>query len=194
MADIFRLVGAMDAVQGVLVALVKIERPRAQRIGRTSGNALRVGAEPGLDLRRGDSIRPFSRTTNGGDAGPGQRFLSYRHAVADRLASRQDVIEKTRVGIDQDRTRLSPARVIDNMPAIRLRNARLRIRRVGEQLPSLGVKLAFDDGASVACMQPPSSPTSNNASPRPIIACPSKSYMFAISLLEKCRNQGVVRR
>ncbi len=30
MADIFRLVGAVDAVQGVLVALVKVERPRAQ--------------------------------------------------------------------------------------------------------------------------------------------------------------------
>ena len=33
--------GTVDAVQGVLVALVKVERPRAQRINRTSGNALR---------------------------------------------------------------------------------------------------------------------------------------------------------
>src|SRR5258708_9872203 len=46
LADIFRLVGAVDAVQGVLVARVKVERPRAEWIGRTSWNARRVGAQP----------------------------------------------------------------------------------------------------------------------------------------------------
>src|SRR5262249_29677744 len=114
MADIFRLVGAVDAVQGVLVALVKVDRPRAQRIGRASGNALWVGAEPGLDLRRRDPIRPFSYVANRSDARPGQRFLTHRHAVAERLASRQDVIEKTRAGIDKDRARLLFASVVDN--------------------------------------------------------------------------------
>ena len=59
LADIFRLVGAVDAVQRVLVALVEVERPRAQRIGRTSGNALRVGAEPRLDIRRRNPVGPF---------------------------------------------------------------------------------------------------------------------------------------
>jgi hypothetical protein len=34
----------VDPVQGVLVALVEIERPRAQRVSRTSGNARRVRA------------------------------------------------------------------------------------------------------------------------------------------------------
>src|ERR1700721_2284956 len=52
LTDIFRLVGAVDAIQGVLVALVEVERPRAQRISRTSWNACRVWAEPGLHLRR----------------------------------------------------------------------------------------------------------------------------------------------
>src|SRR5437667_8258142 len=135
MADIFRLVGAVDAVQGVLVALVKIDRPRAQRISRASGNALWVGAEPSLDLRRRDPIRPVGYMANRSDAGPGQCFLPDRHAVAERLASRQDVIEKTRVGIDKDRARLLFARVVDNMPAIGLRDGRLRIRRMGQQLP-----------------------------------------------------------
>src|SRR5215207_4425753 len=78
LADIFRLVGAMDAVQGVLVALVKVNRPRAERIFRTSGDALWVRPKPGLDLRRRNPVRPFSHTANRGDAGPGQRFLSHR--------------------------------------------------------------------------------------------------------------------
>jgi hypothetical protein len=30
LADLFRLVGTVDAVQGVLVALVRVERQRAQ--------------------------------------------------------------------------------------------------------------------------------------------------------------------
>src|SRR5207249_2032035 len=63
------------------------------------------------------------------------RFLPHRHAVADRLASRQDVIEITGVRIDQDRARLLFARVIDNMPAIGLRNGHLRIGRMDQQLP-----------------------------------------------------------
>ena len=41
LADIFRLVGAVDAVQGVLVALVKVDRPRAERIFRPP--AMRLG-------------------------------------------------------------------------------------------------------------------------------------------------------
>jgi len=39
LANIFRLVGAVYAIQGVLVALVKVERPRAQGISRPSRNA-----------------------------------------------------------------------------------------------------------------------------------------------------------
>src|ERR1043166_2726351 len=133
MADILRLVGAVDAVQGVLVALIKVDRPRAQRIGRASGNALWVGAEPSLDLRRRDPIRPLSYVANRSDAGPRQSFLPHRHAVAVRLASRQDEIEKARVGIDEDRARLLFARVVDNMPAIGLRDGHLGIRRMGQQ-------------------------------------------------------------
>src|SRR5262249_2224824 len=41
LADIFRLVGAVDAIQRVLVAFVEVERACAQRIGRPSGNASR---------------------------------------------------------------------------------------------------------------------------------------------------------
>src|SRR5215216_2327927 len=69
LADIFRPVGAVDAVQGVLVALVKVNRPRAERIFRTSGDALWVRAKPSLDLRRRNPVRPFSHTTNRSDPG-----------------------------------------------------------------------------------------------------------------------------
>src|SRR5580704_15756976 len=82
LADIFRLIGAVDAVQGVLVALVEVERPRSQRISRTSGNACWVGAEPRLNLRRRNPIRPLSHAANGGHAGESHRFLAHRYAVA----------------------------------------------------------------------------------------------------------------
>ena len=75
MADVFRLVGAMDTVQRVLVALVKVDCPRTERISRTARNALGVRTEPGLDLRRGDPVRPFSYTANCSDAGPRLLFL-----------------------------------------------------------------------------------------------------------------------
>src|SRR6266851_10461650 len=59
---------------------------------------------------------------------------------------------------------------------------------------SLGVKLASDDGASVDCMQlpstSPSSPTSNNASPDLDTACPPKRYIapFASRIVQKSRR------
>jgi hypothetical protein len=105
------------------------------RIGRTSGNPRRVRAEPRLNLRRRDTVGPFSHAANRSDAGERQRFLPHRHAVADRLALGQDVIEITRVGIDQDRARRLFARIVDDMPAIGLWNGCLRIRRMGQQLP-----------------------------------------------------------
>src|SRR5580704_11313938 len=100
LADIFRLVGAVDPIQGVLVALVEVERPRAQRIGRPSWNAWRIRAETRLNVWRRNPVRPFGHPANLGDAGEGQRFLPHRHAVADRLAVRQDVVQITRIGID----------------------------------------------------------------------------------------------
>src|SRR5216683_762215 len=61
---------------------------------------------------------------------------------------------------------------------------------------SLGVKLASDVGASVACMQPPSmnpsSPTSNNMSPDLGTTCPPKRYTapFAARIVQKSRRHG----
>src|ERR1700692_3212232 len=77
LADIFGLVGAVDAVERVLVALVEIERPRTQRVRRASGNALGIGTEPRLNLRRRNPVRPFSGAANRGDTGKGQRFFAY---------------------------------------------------------------------------------------------------------------------
>src|SRR5205807_9047142 len=134
LADIFRLIGAVDAVQGILVALVEIERPRPQRIGWTAGNARRVRAEPRLNLRRWDPIGPFSHAADRGDAGEGQRFLPHRHAVADRLAAGQHVVKITRISIDQDRAWRLLARIVHDMPSIGFWNVRPRIGWMGEQL------------------------------------------------------------
>src|SRR5579863_7003378 len=74
LADIFRLVGAVYAVQGILVALVKVQRSRAERIFRAALYAMRVGTEPRLNFRRRDPIRPFRHSADSRDAGPGHRF------------------------------------------------------------------------------------------------------------------------
>src|SRR5580704_11634804 len=134
LANIFRLVGAVDAIQGVLVALVKVERPRAQRIGRPSRNAWRIRAQTRLNVPRRDPVGPFRSPANRSDAGKRHRFLTYGYAIADRLAIRQHVIKITRVGIDQDRSRPFLVRIIDNMPAISLGNICLCVRRLRQQL------------------------------------------------------------
>src|SRR3954466_6142525 len=66
LTDIFRLVGAAATIQRVLVALAEAGRPRAEGLARTSGNALRVGAEPRLELRRRSPVGRF------GDFGSGR--------------------------------------------------------------------------------------------------------------------------
>ena len=48
MADIFRLVGAVDAIERVLAALEEIEAARAQRIGRAAVSHASARAMPRL--------------------------------------------------------------------------------------------------------------------------------------------------
>lgn len=61
---------------------------------------------------------------------------------------------------------------------------------------SLGVRLASDDGASVACMQPPSanpsSPKNNHATPDLGTASPPKRYIapFAARIVQKSWQRG----
>ena len=118
-ADIFRLVGAVDAEQRVLAARVEIHRARAHRIvgarrheGRNAETLdLALGRMPG---------RPLGHAADLGDAGPSHGFLADGDAVADRLAVIEHVIEIVVVGIDQDRARRFLAVIFDDGAAERL--------------------------------------------------------------------------
>src|SRR5207248_11618068 len=100
LADIFRLVGAVNTVQRVLVAGIKVHTAGAHRIVRTAGDKGRQWTEPFLLTGSRHPRRPFLQTTDLGDAAPGLRFFADGDAVADRLPFRQHVIEKLVVAID----------------------------------------------------------------------------------------------
>src|SRR5262245_36081778 len=120
-ADVFRLVGAVDAIQRVLAPLVEIDRSCPQGIGRTAGDARRVRAEPGLDLRGRNPVRPLRHLADAGHARPRHRFLADRDAVADRLAARHDQVKKARIGIDDDHAWRLGALIGHDVPAGRVR-------------------------------------------------------------------------
>src|SRR6185437_173028 len=77
LADIFRLVGAVDAVERVLVALEQIHRARAHRIVRAGADEVR-DFHALLDFRGRGPRRPLFLAADLGDAGPGQRFFADR--------------------------------------------------------------------------------------------------------------------
>src|SRR3954453_1275967 len=196
LADIFRLVGAVDAVQGVLVALVKIERPGPQRISRTSVNTCGVRAEPRLNFRRRDPIRPLSHLADCSDAGEGQRFLPDRHAVPERLSFRQDEIKIARIGIHQDRARSLPAWIVDDVPAEALGDVCLGIRRMGQQLPISGrqtcIRRRRERSLHASTEHQREKPYKQQRWPRPWHCLYSKRLDSQLLLLEYCTNQGVI--
>src|SRR5581483_6754329 len=115
LADIFRLVGAVDAVERVLVALVEIEGARAHRVLRTRADIGRHVHALALAGRRRPG-RPLGHALDLGDARPGHRLFADGHAVADRLAAGQHVIEVARIGIDHDRAGRFLAVIVDDVP------------------------------------------------------------------------------
>src|SRR5262245_6017766 len=68
MTDVFRLVGTVDAIQRVLAPLVEVDRPCPQGIGRTAGDARRIRAKPGLDVRGRNTVRPLRTRVAAGHA------------------------------------------------------------------------------------------------------------------------------
>jgi hypothetical protein len=102
-ADAFRLIGAMDAIKRVHLALPQIQRPGAKRI---IGSA--VHADTALQLHhvlpnfrlalqnvRGRiPVRPFLLIMNGRDARPPIAFLAGPDFVLQRLPSILDGIQK----------------------------------------------------------------------------------------------------
>src|SRR5215207_553546 len=100
-ADGLRLVGAVDAIQGVAVALVEIERAGAHRVARPAAHVLHV--RPAL-LHLGGRvpIGPLGLAGDAGRAGPPERLLADGHGIAHSLAVRQHEIEFAPLGLDHD--------------------------------------------------------------------------------------------
>ena len=90
--------------------------------------------------------RPFLLAANRGNAAPGLPLFADGDAVADRLALRQDVIEKLIAGIDDDSAGGFLARVLDDVTPVLLRNGRLRLRQIGHQLPVAGAPAGLSRG------------------------------------------------
>ena len=129
--------------------------PAAAERGSGQGEPL----HPGHDARQ---------QQHAGDAGPGQRFLPHRHAIADRLAARQHVIEIARIGIDHDRSGHFLAVIFDDVALVGLRNGRLFVGRRSQKLLVARRQIGFrrrlqrrltsakhQAGAEQDCQQPP---------------------------------------
>src|SRR5215472_5405169 len=79
--------------------------------------------------------RPFFLTADAGNAAPVLPSFANGDAVADRLAFGQDVIKKLVAGIDDNGAGCFLAGVVDDMPAVFLRNCYLPVGQVRHQLP-----------------------------------------------------------
>src|SRR5258707_5988833 len=102
MSDPSWLVRAVDAIQRVLAAGVKVEGAGTHWIVRTAFNIVRKRAEPPLLALGRRPSRPFFLAADRGHTGPGLSILAHDRAVANRLAFGQHVVNVTCIGIDQD--------------------------------------------------------------------------------------------
>src|SRR5437764_8859211 len=78
--------------------------------------------------------RPFFLTADAGSAAPVLPSFANGDPVADRLAFRQDIIKKLIAGIDDNGARCFLAGVVDDIPAVFLRNCYLPVGQVRHQL------------------------------------------------------------
>src|SRR5215467_6481808 len=135
MSDPLRLVRAMDAIQRILAAGVKVHRARTHRIVRTAFDIIGKRAEsPLLTLGRRPS-RPLFLASDRGHAGPRLTILAYDCAIADRPAFGQHVVNVAPIGIDKDRAWRFLAVVWNDLTLIGGWNRRLPIGRVRQLLP-----------------------------------------------------------
>src|SRR5215475_10189759 len=117
-SDVFGLIGPVDAIQRVLPAGVKVECACAHWIARAACDVARKRAKPPLLVRGRRPSRPFLLTANGGHARPGLSSLAHGRTVANRLASRQHVVNERTIGLDQDRAWHFSSVVLNNLALI----------------------------------------------------------------------------
>src|SRR5262245_27747734 len=104
MSDPLWLVRAMDAIQRILAAGVKVHRARTHRIGCTAFDIIGKRAESALLTLGRRPSRPLFLASDRGHAGPGLTLLAYNCAIADRPAFGQHVVNEASIGIDKNRT------------------------------------------------------------------------------------------
>src|SRR5260221_12843156 len=92
MPDPFRLVGAVDAVQRVLPARIKVDAATAHRIGRTAFDVVWPRAEAPLLALGPRPSRPFLLAAALGDARPRLLVFADDHTVADGLVVPHHVV------------------------------------------------------------------------------------------------------
>src|SRR5690606_29540570 len=121
-ADRRGVVRAMDAVIGVAPAAVEIERPRPERIFKPARHA---AGERTVDFRvapdhvlRRRPVRPFPLAPDDRVTGKAVALAPDRDAVADRPPAVENVVEHTRMRIDDDRPRRIGTGVVDLGPGV----------------------------------------------------------------------------
>src|SRR3974390_3349573 len=129
------LIGAVDSEQRVLVALVEIESACAHGVVWPAVDIIRDITEAALDVGCGSPRRPLFLAAHSRNAVPGQCFFAHGYAVAYGLVVREDVVEITRVGIDDDRPRSFLAMILNDGALVRIWKLDALIRRVGQQPP-----------------------------------------------------------
>src|SRR6266480_4036183 len=134
MTDPLWLVRAMDAIQRILAAGVKVHRARTHRIVRTAFDIVRKRAESALLTLGRRPSRPLFLASDRGHARPRLTILAYDCAIADRPAFRQHVVNEASIGIDQDRPWRFVAVVWNDLTLIGEWNRRLPIGRIRQLL------------------------------------------------------------
>src|SRR5262245_50092699 len=117
-SDVFGLVGAVDAIQRVLAASVKIEGARPHWIARAAWDVARKRAKSPLLILSRRPSRPLFLTANLGHARPSHPGLTHGCAVANSLSSRQHVVNEGSIGFDHDRAWCFPAVVLNDLALI----------------------------------------------------------------------------
>src|SRR5271165_7179337 len=79
LADMLRLIGAVNAEEGVLATCIQIQAACPHRIMRPAVNEIRNVAEAPLDIRRRRPAWPLLLATHFRNAVPGQGLLADRH-------------------------------------------------------------------------------------------------------------------
>src|SRR5262245_44609003 len=146
-SDVFGLIGAVDAIQRVLAASIQVEGACPHWITRAAWDVARKRAKPPLLTLSWRPSRPFLLTTNGGYARPSLSSLAHGCTIANRLASRQHVVNEGSIGLDQDRAWCFPPVVFNDLSLIGRCNRHLLIRRVCQLLPIARCKVGFRRGS-----------------------------------------------